>query len=133
MTLSTASALSQRTFCALFGLVCAAPLLFTACHPEDRSGEQPFPPQGVAPATVEIVGNICHLTASVQSSPNSVLRQVGFNYGNDTLRLETVAEGVASLFTADTEELLPGRYFVVAYARNGVGTTRADTVWINMP
>ena len=64
--------------------------ILAACSGEDRSGEQPFPPT-VAAVGCTVEGNIATLKACVTSSPNSSLKQCGFNYGNDTLRLEAKA------------------------------------------
>lgn len=72
------------------------------------------------------------LTGAVKASPNSRLAECGFNYGNDTLRLEAKAPEPAELFAVETDGLEPGRYFAVAYARNGVGTSRGDTLYFEI-
>lgn len=105
------------------GLLCT----LIACHPEDRSNEQPFAPT-VRTLTTEVQGNVCLMTGQIDASPNSRIRKRGFKYGNDTLRLEVVSEIETDLFQAYTEELLPGEYFMVAYATNGVGTSMGDTL-----
>ena len=106
--------------------------ILAACSGEDRSGEQPFPPT-VAGVGCTVEGNIATLKACVTSSPNSSLKQCGFYYGNDTLRLEAKAAEPAVEFSAQTRELEAGRYFAIPYAQNGVGTTKADTMWFEIP
>ena len=101
--------------------------ILAACSGEDRSGEQPFPPT-VAAIGCTVEGNIATLKACVTSSPNSSL-----NYGNDTLRLEAKAAEAIVEFSAQTRELEAGRYFAIPYAQNGVGTTKADTMWFEIP
>ena len=100
--------------------------ILAACSGEDRSGEQPFPPT-VAAIGCTVEGNIATLKACVTSSPNSSLKQCGFNYGNDTLRAKCTAAEPAATFTAETDSLGAGHYYAVPYASNGVGTTYADT------
>lgn len=103
-----------------------------ACHPEDRSGEQPLPPT-VRMVDYQVVADSCLLTGEVTASPNSRVRERGFHYGNDTLRLEVQSADTVALFQAHTQPLRPGRYFVVPYATNGVGTATGDTLWFVMP
>ena len=106
--------------------------ILAACSGEDRSGEQPFPPT-VAAIGCTVEGNIATLKACVTSSPNSSLMQCGFNYGNDTLRLEAKAAEATVEFSAQTRELEAGRSFAIPYAQDGVGTTKADTMWFEIP
>ena len=108
-------------------LLCTA---LTACSGEDRSGEQPFAP------TVETVaatadGPTAMMEGVVTASPNSSLTACGFRYGNDTLTLNADAP-VLTHFFAQTDTLDPGRYYAVAYARNGIGITYADTLWFEV-
>lgn len=107
-------------------------LLFAACNPVDRSGEQPFAPT-VKSVSAVVDGDSCLLTGCVLSSPNSEVRQRGFSYGNDTLRLEVLSEDVKDPFSAATRPLEPGRYFAVAFASNGIGVTYADTLLFEIP
>lgn len=103
-----------------------------ACNPEDRSGEQPLPPT-VRLVDCQVVADSCLMTGEVTASPNSRVRERGFHYGNDTLRLEVQSADTVALFQAHTQPLRPGRYFVVPYATNGVGTATGDTLWVVMP
>lgn len=104
--------------------------LFCACG-EDRSGEQPFAPTvhtGIATQD----GDSVWLTGNVSASPNSSLRECGFNYGNDTLQAKAVADSASASFTAHTDSLGKGSYYAVAYARNGVGTSHGDTIYFTV-
>ena len=110
----------------LFSLIVALGLT-TACNPVDRSDEQPFAPTvETLGATVE--GDHALLAARVTASPNS-----GFAYGNDTLRAKTTAEAPTADFTALTDSLGAGRYYAVAFAQNGVGTSYGDTIHFVIP
>lgn len=98
---------------------------------EDRSSEQPFAP------TVKSLGAVVEadsalLSGEVTASPNSSLTECGYAYGNDTLRLNCKAPLPTESFTAVTDSLGPGRYFAVAYARNGVGISWGDTIYFNI-
>ena len=104
--------------------------LFSSCG-EDRSGEQPFAPE-VQTLGYETEADSVILYGKVLSSPNSTLRQCGFTYGNDTLRLKAVAAEPAEEFKAATRRLESGAYFVAAYAQNGVGTTYGDTIYFQI-
>ena len=103
----------------------------TACNPVDRSGEQPFPPTVIA-GEAEVVGDSCLLHGEVTASPNSNLLKCGFRYGNDTLRLEVLSAEPQPLFLATTKPLKAGRYYAVAFARNGVGESSSDTIWFEI-
>lgn len=94
---------------------------------EDRSGEQPFAPT-VQTGTAVQEGDSVLLTGSISASPNSTLKQCGFDYGNDTLRLRTTATEVSSTFRAYTDSLGKGEYYAIAFATNGVGTSHGDTI-----
>lgn len=100
--------------------------LLVACG-EDRSGEQPFAPT-VESLSVVVEADSALLSGHVSASPNSTLLECGFEYGNDTLRAKTQAPAPAETFTAVTPALLPGAYYAVSYARNGVGTSHGDTL-----
>lgn len=98
-----------------------------ACNPEDRSGEQPFAPT-VCTLSATVEGRSCTMAGAIEASPNSDVLKRGFNYGNDTLRLEVVSEDSTDVFEAEVDNFLPGDYFAVAFATNGVGTSRGDTL-----
>ena len=112
-------------FSLLAGMLCLA-----SCG-EDRSAEQPFAPT-VQTLGYEFDADSVQLFGKVLASPNSTLRQCGFTYGNDTLRLKTVAEAPAEDFKAATRPLEPGVYFAAAFAQNGVGTTYGDTIYFEI-
>lgn len=101
-------------------------LLFAACG-EDRSGEQPFAPT-LGEMSAVVMADSVRLTGIVTASPNSHLLECGFSYGNDTLRSKAIAPVAATQFSVTIDSLLPGNYFAVGYAKNGVGTTYADTL-----
>ena len=107
-------------------------LALAACNPEDRSGEQPFAPTVRTLSAVMEEGQ-CLLTGSVDASPNSRVLKKGFRCGNDTLRLDLLSEDEEDVFQVNVEGLLPGEYFAVAYAINGVGTSMGDTLLFNIP
>ena len=113
----------------LFLSLAAATL--ASCIGEDRSGEQPFAPT-VETVSVTPQGPVAQLEGLVTASPNSTLLGCGFHYGNDTLTLTADSE-VQDRFFALTDTLAPGSYYAVAFARNGVGTTSADTLWFDIP
>jgi len=102
-----------------------------ACSPEDRSGEVPFAP-AVRTAAPCVEGRRVRMEGEILSSPNSTVTKRGFNYGNDTLRAEVLSTDTADCFRAQTDELQPGRYFCVAFATNGVGTGRGDTLYFDV-
>ncbi|MBO5134060.1 MAG: hypothetical protein J6C15_02800 [Bacteroidaceae bacterium] len=107
-------------------------LFFVACNPEDRSGEQPFAPT-VRTLTAVVEDGQCLLTGCIDASPNSRVLKRGFRCGNDTLRLDILSEDEVDMFHAYVEGLLPGEYFAVAYATNGVGTSLGDTLFFFIP
>ena len=104
--------------------------LLTACG-EDRSGEQPFAPT-VHTGVATQQGDSVWFTGHVSASPNSSLRECGFNYGNHTLNAKAVADSAATTFTAHTDSLGKGIYYAVAYARNGIGTSYGDTIYFTV-
>ena len=97
---------------------------------EDRSGEQPFAP---TVQTLDAIPSGCRaeLRGVVTSSPNSSLTECGFHYGNETLRKSVTAEP-AWEFSAMTDTLQPGHYYVTTYATNGMGTTNGDTLYFDI-
>jgi len=109
--------------CAMLGIV--------ACEGVDRRGEVPYKPtvQTVAPS---VEGNTAMFEGIVTASPNSSLTACGFNYGNDTLDLAVSVEATKWHFFAEVDSLAPGRYYSVAYATNGMGTSRGDTLWFEI-
>ncbi len=121
----------MKVFCSLFAI-----LLLTAlfgCRQVDRSSEQPLAPE-VKTIGATQDGDSLMLFGEVTASRNSRLRSHGFKYGNDTLRLDVSSTDTLDLgaFTASTRPLLPGMYFFVAYARNGIGTSYGDTLWVDV-
>lgn len=104
--------------------------LLVSCG-EDRSGEQPFAPT-VKSMSAVTEADSAYLSGEVTASPNSTLTECGFAYGNDTLRASCKAPAPTMSFTAVTDSLGPGRYFAVAYARNGVGTSWGDTIYFTI-
>ncbi|MBR1712114.1 MAG: hypothetical protein IJ722_01750 [Alloprevotella sp.] len=107
--------------------------LLSACLGEDRSDEQPFPPtvQTLAP---RVAGDSCFFYGQVLASPNSRVTGRGFYYGNDTLRVQLVSSGadVSDAFRDTVASVLPGRYFVCAFAANGMGVAYGDTLYFNV-
>lgn len=107
--------------------------ILASCHPEDRSGEQPFAPE-VRTLDAEVSNTHALLSGCVIASRNSDVRKVGFVYGNDTLRLRVEqTENLQPLFRLATDSLGAGTYFYAAFATNGVGTTYADTLTFTLP
>ena len=105
--------------------------VLTASCGEDRSGEQPFPPT-VQTLSAVAEGPRATLAGLVTASPNSSLKACGFKYGNDTLRAEVQAAEPLPSFSAETDSLGAGRYFAVAYAQNGMGTSYGDTLYFTV-
>lgn len=101
-------------------------LAMVACG-QDRSGEQPLAPT-VQTGTAAQVGDSVQLMGAVIESPNSRVLERGFEYGNDTLRSSVVSADTVAVFSAFTASLEKGEYYAVAYARNGVGIGRGDTL-----
>lgn len=113
-------------------MAAVALLALTACSPEDRAGEQPFAPTVVTLSAV-VSGDSCLMEGQVVLSPNSTIRARGFYYGNDTLSVDTLSADSTDIFTGVTDSLGPGRYYAVAYARNGVGLSTGDTLYFVVP
>lgn len=116
----------------LFTIICAIFATLQSCHPEDRSGEEPFAPT-VQTLSATQVGDSFLLRGVVVRSPNSHVLERGFIYGNDTLKLTKTSEETTDTFSAYTKTLEQGKYYIVAYARNGVGTGTGDTLRIEKP
>lgn len=132
-TETSISYMIETTMNRLFALLAVIGLiLFTACSPEDRSGEQPFAPT-VRTLPAEATDGNVRFAGEVVASPNSSIRDCGFIYGNDTLRVSLEAEVALPVFYATADSLLPGSYYVTAYAANGIGTTYGDTLYFEIP
>lgn len=116
----------MRNFLLLLTLIQLS-LLAYGCG-EDRSGEQPFAPT-LGESSCVVDGDSAFLTGTVTTSPNSSLRECGFQYGNDTLSARCVAPEPLPEFTAVTDSLGAGDYYAVPYARNGMGTSYGDTLY----
>lgn len=118
-------------------ILCAAAVLTAtaACSGEDRAGEQPLEPT-VATRGYTIVADSVVLRGEVLTSQNSRIRECGFYYGNDTLRVTLKADEAATLeaplFECTTQPLDAGRYYAVAYARNGMGPANGDTIYFTI-
>lgn len=110
----------------------AAVWLAAACHPVDRSGEEPFAPT-VRTVGCEVVADSFRLTGQVLLSPNSRVLERGFEYGNDTMKVTVEAYDSTDVFHGNTQTLEPGRYYFMAYARNGIGTSWGDTLYLDVP
>lgn len=115
---------------ALLWLACIA-MLNAGCSPEDRSGEVPYAP---TVRTLEpcVEGNRAYLEGEILSSPNSPVTKRGFEYGNEVLRTTVEAADSTDCFHAVTEELEPGYYYAVAFATNGIDTSRGDTLFFQI-
>ena len=107
-------------------------ILFSACSGEDRSGEQPFPPT-VRTLSCTVEADSCTMVGVIDASPNSSIRKRGFSYGNDTLKVNLPSTDSLAVFTAVADSLLPGTYYAVAYATNGMGTSYGDTLVFVVP
>lgn len=105
-------------------------ILFYSCG-EDRSGEQPFAPT-VETLSIQVVADSALLTGHVVASPNSSLTACGFEYGNDSINSTVSAEEPTETFTVATDSLGIGTYYAVAYATNGMGTSRSDTTYFTI-
>ncbi len=74
----------------------------------------------------------CRMEGQVVLSPNSTVTQRGFRFGNDTLAVDTLSADSTAVFSGSTGALPAGRYYVVAYARNGVGLSLGDTLYVDI-
>lgn len=112
---------------------------------EDRSDEQPFAPTLSEVATERTDTGVITLYAQILSSKNSHLTACGFIWGDSvethTLSLDSVpvistsphvSPSMSVGFSATIDSLTPGNYFVLAFATNGIGTTRTDTVFFSI-
>ena len=114
-------------------IIMAALMAMTACNPEDRSDEQPFRPE-VANAACEVLGDSCRMHGYIVSSQNSDVLGCGFYYGNDTLKVQVKCDSCSTTFSAVTKPLLPGDYYAVSFAENGMGlSTAPDTMVFHIP
>ena len=114
----------MKTFAYIVGMT----LILSACTGEDRSGEEPFPPT-VRTHFANVAADACNFQGEVVASPNSNVTERGFYYGNDTLRVQLLAPlSDEPVFDATATDLKAGDYYVYAYATNGMGTTRGDTL-----
>lgn len=121
------SHLKRACFAGALGLT----LGLCACSGEDRSDEQPRVPV-VATLRAEAAGDSCVMAGQITESHRSSLRECGFVYGMpDSSAVKLVADS-AWTFSAVAGELGEGRYYCVAYARNGMGTATGDTVWFTV-
>lgn len=122
--------IGMRTVVYIYMVLGLLPVLTASCSGEDRSDEQPKVPSGVTLA-VDAQGDSCVLHGHVEDSHYSSLTKCGFDWGNDTLS-NTVAKDGAYDFADTLRNLESGRYFVVAYATNYMGTSRSDTAYFEI-
>ena len=113
--------------CMVLGLL---PVFMASCSGEDRSDEQPRLPSGVT-LVAEAQGDSCVLRGHVAESHYSSLTKCGFDWGNDTLS-NTVSKDGAYDFADTLRNMESGRYYVVAYATNYMGTSRSDTAYFEI-
>lgn len=103
-----------------------------SCTGEDRSGEQPFKPT-VRTLNVEVADQAVTVTGEIEASPNSSIRECGFEYWSDNLSaVKVLSDDSTSIFHATADSLEPGAYSCTAFARNGMGTSRGDTLSFNI-
>lgn len=105
--------------------------MLSACSGDDRSGELPRVPEGVS-VSVEELGDSCRLNGVVGESHNSSLTACGFYWGNDTVSNEMKVDSASFAFSSVVGNVGSGTYYAVAYAKNGMGTTKSDTVYFNI-
>lgn len=104
----------------------------SSCAGEDRSDERPFRPT-VSTRSVSVEGNSCTLVGEVLSSPNSSLKNCGFSFGTKSTQQQISINNPSALFTARVDSLkAQQRYFAVAFATNGMGTSYGDTIWFKL-
>ena len=120
----------MRNFSYIFLLLL---FIFTlsSCGGEDRSGEQPMMPK-VKTLSADVVDDSCEVIGVVEESLNSRVVRRGITYGNDTLRAESLATDTLDTFHSSTRQLLPGTYYVAAFAENGMGTSYGDTIYFTI-
>lgn len=120
-------------------IICLTTLI-VSCG-EDRSDEQPFAPTLSALTATQTADSTVTFSAQILSSKNSSITACGFIWGDST---DTYTHALDSLpavstsphitpsqaasFSATIDTLAPGTYFALAYATNGIGTTRTDTI-----
>lgn len=120
-------------------IICITAIL-SSCG-EDRSDEQPFAPTLSALTATQTGDSTVLLSAQILSSKNSSITACGFIWGDstgsNTLSLDSlpavstsphIAPSQAVSFSAAIDTLAPGTYFALAFATNGIGTTRTDTI-----
>lgn len=103
-------------------------LLLAAACGEDRSGEVPYAPT-VRTNAATAVADSCTMEGEVLAAPNSPVTACGFYYGNDTLSVKLASTDSAQVFRAVADSLAAGRYYCVAFATNGIGTSYGDTLY----
>lgn len=107
-------------------------MLAASCTGDDRSGEQPFPPT-VKTLSVEVVGRAVSVTGEIVASPNSSIRECGFEYWaekHSTVRV--VSTDSTTIFRTTADSVEAGTYSCAAFARNGMGISRGDTLMFNI-
>ena len=121
--------LKSLTFKYLFFFVPFSVLL--SCEGEDRSNEKPLKPV-VRTVSVNCDSSICKMEGIIESSPNSGIKSCGFFWGNDTTAQKAEAGSTQWAFSEEIK-LSAGKYYCVAYATNGMGTSYGDTIFFEMP
>lgn len=102
-----------------------------SCSGEDRRGEVPLVPT-VRISSAIVDSGCVNLQGEVLASPNSSLVYCGFSVGNDTLKRDVRCSEPAFSFSATADSLESGRYYAVAYAKNGMGLSESDTLWFSV-
>ena len=101
--------------------------LLAGCAGKDRSGEQPFAPT-VKTVGATILADGVSLQGTVLASPNSTLAACGFYCGNDTLK-DTLTAATVADFSCTIDSIKAGKYYFVAFAKNGMGESLGDTLY----
>lgn len=120
----------------ILSILCA--VLCWACAGEDRSGEQPFAPT-VKTYSFSLDSDSATLVGIITASPNSPVTKRGFLYGleaTDSTKATSVTLASADTtdaFRASTPILSAGRYYALAFATNGIGTSYGDTLRFVIP
>lgn len=104
----------------------------SSCTGEDRSNERPLRPT-VSTKSVSLQNNSCTFVGEVLSSPNSSLKSCGFSFGTKSTQQQITINNPTAIFTATIDSLkTQQRYFAVAFATNGIGTSYGDTIWFQL-